>query len=108
MIRHLLNANVDVWRASFTSDGRGGRTRTMAKVGTIRARVRPLPKMLEERVAGEMGELEFYVAYVLADADVRREDELDTGLARRLRVLSVVKDSTSTYKRVEAQLVEGS
>lgn len=108
MIRHLLNTNVDVYRASFTNDGRGGRTSSMSKVGTIRARVMPLPKMLEERVAGEMAELEFYVAHVLADADVQREDELDTGLARRLRVLAVVKDSSSTYKRLECQLVEGS
>lgn len=106
MIRHLLNSSVDVYRATHADDGRGGRTSTPTKVGTIRARVAQ-PSATERLVAAERGAVLEYVAHVLHGADVRRGDELDHGGVRRLRVQAVVEDSSQTYKRLELQVVEG-
>lgn len=106
MIRHLLNASLDVYRDTFTNDGRGGRTSTMAKVGTVRARVAQ-PSATERMVAAELGAVLEHVVHVEHVADVLRGDELDTGGARRLRVQAVVSDSSATYKRLECQVVEG-
>jgi SPP1 family predicted phage head-tail adaptor len=106
MIRHLLNAGVDVYRATFTDDGRGGRTSTLAKVGTVRARVAQ-PSAAERAVAAQLGAVLEHVVHVEHVADVERGDELDTGGPRRLRVQSVVIDSSSTYKRLECQVIEG-
>jgi hypothetical protein len=107
MIRHLLNASVDVYRPTFTSDGRGGLTRETSKVGTIRARVMHLPRQREEYTGGRMGDVLTDIVHALPDADVRRGDELDDGSARRLRVVSVVLDSGRTYKRIDCQELQG-
>lgn len=106
MIRHLLNASLDVYRATFTDDGRGGRTSALAKVGTVRARVAQ-PSSQERAVAAQLGAVLEHVVHVMRAADVQRGDELDVGGARRLRVQSVVEDSSLTYKRLECQVVQG-
>lgn len=106
MIRHLLNASIDVYRATLIDDGRGGRSSTVAKVGTVRARVAQ-PSATERAVAAEMGAVLEYVVHVEPDADVARGDELDTGDARRLRVQAVVSDSSATYRRLECQVIQG-
>jgi hypothetical protein len=106
MIRHLLNASVDVYRSTYTDDGQGGRTSSVAKVGAERARIAQ-PTAQERAIAAELGAvLEAVVHFELA-ADVQRGDELDDGGARRLRVQSVVSDSSRTYKRAECQRIEG-
>lgn len=106
MIRHLLNSSVDVYRATFTDDGRGGRTSALAKVGAVRARVSQ-PSAEERMVAGQRGAILEHVVHVMNVEDVRRGDELDHGGPRRLRVQGVVEDSSATYKRLECQVVEG-
>jgi SPP1 family predicted phage head-tail adaptor len=106
VIRHLLNANVDVYRATFTDDGRGGLTKSMANIGTVRARVAQ-PSSQERAVAAQLGSVLEHVVHVLHEADVQRGDELDTGGARRLRVQAVVEDSSTTYRRLECQVIEG-
>ena len=39
MIRHLLNSTLTVYRKTYADDGVGGRTATLASVGTVRAQV---------------------------------------------------------------------
>lgn len=106
MIRHLLNDALTVYRASFAADGRGGRVKTMSEVGTVRARVSQ-PSAEERRTAGREGATLDAVIHVAFRADVQRGDELDDGGSRRWRVVSVVNDSSRTYRRLECQAVQG-
>lgn len=105
MIRSLLNATLTVYRASFTDDGRGGRTKAFASAGTIRAKLSQ-PAAEERAAAAQMGARLDYIVHTTHDADVRRGDELDSGGARRLRVVSVVSDSHATYRRLDCEVVQ--
>jgi SPP1 family predicted phage head-tail adaptor len=106
MIGHLLNSAVTVYRPAYVADGRGGRTETTAAVGTLRAKV-DQPSATEQMVAAQMGATLTHVVHVAYEADVRRDDEIDVGEGRRLRVLAVVSDSHRTYKRVECRVIQG-
>lgn len=106
MIRHLLNDALTVYRGAFAADGRGGRSKTMAPVGTVRARVAQ-PTGQERMIASQMGAVLDAVVHVPYAADVQRGDELDDGGARRWRVMSVVNDSSRTYRRLECQVIQG-
>lgn len=106
MIDHLLNTTVTVYRAAFTADGRGGRTSTFASQGTVRAKVGQ-PAQVEGVIAGRHGATLLTPVHVAHAADVRRGDELDTGGARRLRVVAVVNDSRQTYKRADCEEIQG-
>lgn len=106
MIGHLLNTELTVYRASYVADGAGGRTKTFASVGTIRAQVSQ-PTAAERQVAAQMGALLTHVVHTTEDADVERGDELDNGGARRLRVVGVVQNSRTTYKRLECEVTQG-
>lgn len=105
MLAHLFNESLTVYRASYAADGVGGRTKTMAAHGTIRAQVEQ-PSTQERMVAGQMGATLTHVVHTAYDADVIRDDELDNGGARRLRVKSVVSNSRRTYKRLECELIQ--
>ena len=106
MIGHLLNTAVTVYRASYVADGRGGRTRSTASQGSIRAKV-DQPFGMERMVAGQEGDTLTHVVHVAYGEDVRRGDELDIGDARRLRVKNVVSDSHGTYRRLECEEIQG-
>lgn len=106
MIGHLLNSSVTVYRPLFAADGRGGRIKTMAAVGTIRAKV-DQPAAAERAVAAQEGATLTHVVHAAYSADVDRGDELDVGGPRRLRVLAVVNNSRRTYKRLECQVIQG-
>lgn len=116
MIRHLLNMSVDIYRATPSDDGQGGTTRALTQVGTVRARVSQ-PTATERAVAAQMGAVVQHVVHVAYTTDVERGDEIDTGAypygassygvgPRRLRVQSVVSDSSATYKRLECQVIQ--
>lgn len=106
MIAHRLNSELTVYRATYVDDGAGGRTRTFGEVGVIRAQVSQ-PSAQERMAAGQEGALLMYVVHTTADADVEREDELDTGAGRRYRVKAVLQDSRRTYKRLECEVTQG-
>ncbi len=106
MIDHLLNTSVTVYRPSFVADGRGGRTRSFAAQGPIRAKVGQ-PSAAEGTQAGRHGALLMTPVHVGYAEDVRRGDELAAGGARRLRVVDVVSDSRATYKRLDCEVVQG-
>lgn len=106
MIGHLLNTTLDVYRPSFTPDGRGGQTETIASVGTIRAQVNQ-PTAEERMVAAQNGANLTHVVHTTFGADVERGDELDEGGARRLRVLAVITNSRHTYARLECEVTQG-
>jgi head-tail adaptor len=106
MIGHLLNTDLTVYRASFTADGRGGRTKAMASVGTIRAMVAQ-PSDQERQVAEQFGARLDALVYTAFGADVNRGDELDDGGARRWRVISKEINSRSTYERLHCTEVQG-
>jgi SPP1 family predicted phage head-tail adaptor len=105
MIRHRLNETVTVYRASFVDDGAGGRTKTFAEVGDIRAQVNQ-PSAQERLAAAQLGAELSHVVHTTYGADVERGDELDAGLARRLRVRDVMHDSRRTYYRLECEVVQ--
>ena len=48
MIEHLLNSTLTVYRATYASDGAGGRTKTFASQGTVRG----MPLGESQAVAG--------------------------------------------------------
>lgn len=106
MIRHRLNSSLTVYRASYAADGAGGRTKTFASHGTIRAQVNQ-PTAQERMVAAQLGADLSHVIHTTSTADVERGDELDAGGPRRLRVMAVIQNSRMTYKRLECQVVEG-
>ena len=106
MIGHLLNDVASIYRAEFTSDGRDGRTKAMALVGTVRVRVAQ-PSAQERFIAAESGAMLTHVVHLAYGADVRREDEIDVGGARRLRVIDVIHDSSRTYTRADCQVLDG-
>lgn len=105
MITHLLNSTVTVYRPAHAADGRGGRTSTFASQGTVRAKVGQ-PSQAEGVIAGRDGAMLLTPVHLAYAADVRRGDELDTGGARRLRVVAVVTDSRTTYKRADCEVVQ--
>jgi SPP1 family predicted phage head-tail adaptor len=106
MLRNFMNATLTVYRGAFAADGRGGRSKTMGEVGTVRARVSQ-PSAQERFVAGQMDAKLTHVVHVEYGADVQRGDELDAGDARRMRVMAVMNDSSRTYRRLECELVQG-
>lgn len=106
MIEHRLNETLTVYRATFTSDGAGGRTKSTAEQGTIRAQVNQ-PSATERLAAAQLGSNLSHVVHTTYGADVERGDELDDGGARRLRVLDVMHDSRRTYYRLECEVVQG-
>lgn len=106
MIGHLLNADLVVYRPSYSADGRGGRSKSFAELDTIRGQVCQATAQ-ERLVASQLGAKLTHVVYAAAGVDVDRGDELDDGGARRLRVVDVLADSRATYTRLECVVVEG-
>lgn len=106
MIAHRLNSTLTVYRATYVDDGAGGRTKTSAVAGTIRAQVNQ-PTAQERLAAAQLGAELSHVIHTTFGADVERGDELDAGGARRLRVRAVFNDSRETYKRLECEVVQG-
>lgn len=97
-IGRLLNRQLEVWRTATVSDGAGGQETTVAKVGTVRAKVdQPSPTHSHN-------------IYVLPGADVQRGDELrgDDGLgnAQVFRVQAVVQPSTPVYSKALVELIQ--
>ena len=106
MIGHLLNATLTVYRASYVTDAAGGRTKTFAEHGTVRAMIAQ-PTDAERQVAAQMGARLDFTVYTTNGADVERGDELDYGGARRMRVIGVVENSRDTYTRLHTAVAEG-
>lgn len=105
MIGHRLNTTLTVLRPSRTPDGAGGSTETLVTVGTIRAQVSQ-PTAAERVAAQQLGANLTHVVHTTATADVDRGDRLNAGGPWPLRVLAVVKNSRSTYKRLECEVAQ--
>lgn len=111
MIGHLALTELTVHRPSTVDDGVGGQAVTYSEVGEIRAQVNQ-PTVEERRLAQQAGALLSHVLHTVAGADVRRGDELDGDLPsevpadRRLRVISTVSNSRSTYLRIECEVTQ--
>jgi len=101
-ISALLNAQLEVWRFTRTSDGMGGWLETWSQVGTVRARLsQPTAR---ERVLADAAQARLtHVVYLPHDADVRRSDELRLG-PRALEVLATFEPSVpGTYLRANCE-----
>jgi hypothetical protein len=112
MIGHLLNRTLTVWRPETVVDDVGGQTVTFAQAGTVRAMVSQ-PTPAEQSIGDHQWGAELtHVVHALADADVRRGDELggdlpsDVPASRRLRVLAVVRNSRETYTRASCEVTQ--
>lgn len=106
MLGHLLNRDLTVYRESFTADGQGGRTKSFASAGTVRAQVCQ-PSDQERLAAAQLGARLDAIVYVPFGADVERGDMLDDGGARRWRVVAEESNSRSTYARLHVTEVQG-
>ncbi|MFE7159155.1 phage head closure protein [Streptomyces sp. NPDC057636] len=94
--------SVAVWRYSRTADGMGGWEETWAQVGTVRARISQ-PSATERTLADQATARLTHVAYLSADADVRRNDQLRLG-ARVFTVSAVFEPSEpGTYLRADCE-----
>ncbi|HMG44656.1 MAG TPA: head-tail adaptor protein [Acidimicrobiales bacterium] len=110
-IGHLCVTALTVHRPSTVADGIGGTTVTYSQVGQIRAQVnQPTP---EERMLAQQAEANLtHILHTVAGADVRKGDELggdlptDVPAGRRLRVISAVSNSRTTYLRIEAETTQ--
>jgi len=110
-IAHLMTHTLSVYRSTESTDSGGGRVEAFALVGTIRAKVnQPTPE--ETQAAGVWGAQLSHVVHSEVYEDVRRGDEFGGELPSeiepgfRLRVLSVVSDSHSTYRRALCEVVQ--
>ena len=104
-----MNQTLAVHRPATTTDAVGGQTVTYTEVGTVRAMVSQ-PTAEERRVAAAEGAVLTHNVHMRAGADVRRGDLLDglpgLGAGVRLRVMSVVSDSRSTYRRAACDVTQ--
>lgn len=111
MIGHLLNRTLDVWRPETVPDGSGGQTVTYTQVGSVRVQVNQ-PTVEERLLAQQAGANLSHIIHALPGVDVVRGDELDGALpsdvpdGSRLRVVSAVSNSRSTYTRIEAEITQ--
>ncbi len=106
LVGHLLTDTVDVFRPTFTPDGRGGRSASFAFVASMRAKVNQ-PSPSEGKLAGRDGAMMVTPVHLDAGVDVRRGDELEVGGPRRLRVVDVVTNSRASYLRADCEVVQG-
>ena len=111
-IGHLLTQTLSLWRGEDTIDAGGGRVLVFAQVDVIRAKVnQPTPE--EAQLAGVWGARLSHVVHTENYVDIRRGDQLGGELpsevepGQQLRVLSVVSDSHSTYRRSFCEIVQG-
>jgi hypothetical protein len=111
VISHLLDRDLTVYRPSAVDDGAGGQTVTHAESGTVRAVVSQ-PSAAERDTAAQWGTRLSHVVYCEPGADVRRGDQLggelpsDVPTDARLRVIAIVRNSRSTYTRVECETTQ--
>jgi head-tail adaptor len=110
-ISHLTLTLLTVHRPSTVADGIGGTTVTYSQVGEIKAQVSQ-PTTEERMLAQQAGANLTHIVHTTEGADVRRGDELGGDLpsdvpdGRRLRVVSAVSNSRSTYTRIECEITQ--
>ncbi|MFD9905630.1 phage head closure protein [Streptomyces sp. NPDC059063] len=99
-VGHLLNARVEIWRATTTDDGGGGQETTWVHQATPRARLSQ--PSARERQAADQAEADLtHIVYLAPGADVRRGDELRAP-ATVLEVTAVFEPSApGTYLRAD-------
>ena len=112
MIGHLLTHVVELHRPDKTQDTVGGHAETFTLV-TDELRVMPAqPQAEEQRIAAQGGATLDYVLYALSGSDVRRGDEIagalpsPTNVVQRVKVWGVVRNSRSTYTRLQCQVIQ--
>ena len=72
----LLRDEVQVWRPSYTADGKGGLTRTLAIVSSGPGELAPMGSSDVEYFAGKIGDIAGWIVTVPQDRDVRPDDQL--------------------------------
>lgn len=112
LIGHLLTQTLSLYRGDDAIDSGGGRVVVFAQIDVIRAKVnQPTPE--EHQLAGVWGAQLSHVVHAESYVDIRRDDRLGGELPsevqpdQQLRVISVVSDSHSTYKRAFCEVVQG-
>jgi len=104
VIVHWLNRQLEVWRPQTVPDGSGGQRVTYVRqAADVRAKV-DQPSAAERILAQQAGVAVGHPVYLMADADVRRGDELRDAAGLRLRVVSVVGPSTARYLRADCEM----
>lgn len=101
MIEHLLNRQMDVWRADPTTDAGGGQEAPRTQVGTVWVRL-SRPTSTEHEISQQERGWVDYDVYMAPGADVRRADQLrDSELT--LKVLATMRPSEAIYTKAECE-----
>lgn len=98
----LFTRTLDLWRPAAVSDGRGGRTETVADTGTDLLAKVDQPSPAEVYAAAQNGITLTHAIYFDGTVDVRRGDEL-RGDGDVFRVESVVQPSTPVYTKASCE-----
>lgn len=112
MIGHLLTHTVDVYRPSKAQDAVGGFAETFSLVAEDVDVMPSQPTSEEQRIAAQGGATLDYVLYALSTQDIRRGDELagqlpsPTNVVQRVKVIAVVRNSRTTYTRLNCQVIQ--
>lgn len=110
MIDHLLTHSLSWYRPVFTTDAAGGQERSGEElVGTLRCQPSQPTADEVQDAAARWGSVLSHVLHALPSEDVQRGDEFAGSVpsaGERLRVLSVVRNSRSTYTRVMCESVQ--
>lgn len=113
-IGHLLNREVEVWRADRVSDGAGGWTKTFVFSHTLEARISRAGVSERSFARSEVGDMQgaaelTHILYFDDGADIRRADrvrdpEFDD---EEYRVIGTQRATNpDVYVRAEAELVQ--
>ena len=102
---HELRETLQVWRSVSVEDDLGGSSDTMARVGTVRAKVSQ-PAAVEQVEAMQAGSSLTMIVHMRPDADVRRGDELRRADGDRLRVRYTLHPSERVYLRADCEQMQ--
>src|SRR5688572_28306838 len=112
MIGHLLPPPGALYRPSKTKAPVGGPAEPFALVSSTLKVMPAQPQPEEQRIVAQGGATLDYVLYALSGADVRRGDEIagtlpsPTNVVQRVKVWGVVRNSRSTYTRLQCQVIQ--
>jgi hypothetical protein len=112
LIEHLLTQTLDHYRPMYDLDAGGGQALTgYQPLGPLRCMVSQPSSAEVQDAAARWGAALTHVVHALADADVRRGDELGGPIpsmqdGERLRVIAVIANSRLTYMRIQCETVQ--
>lgn len=94
--RRLLPENVQIWRAAYTPDGKGGQTTSWTMHSEGPGRLAPMRGSEQEYYADKIGTVQGWVISVTPDRAVLADDQLRIG-ARTFEVVDTDYGATDSW-----------